>query len=306
MEGTRTTHPMGTRGRPRGGVLVALITMILALVALVIPAAALAAEGAAAGGEAALVLPDLSSVDFLGMSGQTLLTFGLSVCALGLVFGLVNYLQVKNLPVHRSMREISELIYETCKTYLIQQGKFLALLWVFIAVIMAFYFGVLRDFSVVKVVVILAFSVLGLMFGDPDEGCIEREFDAAPGPKGRQACTGLGALHGLVSGLLGISGGVIACPAQQILLKMPLRDAITNTLLASAVVTGISSGLVISVGVGRGDYTLGEVSSVATLMGIGCSIGAPIGARVGKHLPVLVLHLIDFLLVLGAGLSIMF
>ncbi|MCJ7797386.1 MAG: sodium-translocating pyrophosphatase, partial [Thermoleophilia bacterium] len=121
------------------------------------------AEGAAAGGEAALVLPDLGSVDFLGMSGQTLLTFGLIVCALGFVFGLVNYLQVKNLPVHRSMREISELIYETCKTYLIQQGKFLALLWVFIAVIMAFYFGVLRDFSVVKVVVILAFSVLGIL-----------------------------------------------------------------------------------------------------------------------------------------------
>ena len=163
MEGTRTTHPTATRGRPSGGVMVALITMVLALVALVIPAAALAAEGAAAGGEAALVLPDLSSVDFLGMSGQTLLTFGLIVCALGLVFGLVNYLQVKNLPVHRSMREISELIYETCKTYLIQQGKFLALLWVFIAVIMAFYFGVLRDFSVVKVVVILAFSILGIL-----------------------------------------------------------------------------------------------------------------------------------------------
>ena len=75
----------------------------------------------------------------------------------------MNYLQVKNLPVHRSMREISELIYETCKTYLIQQGKFLALLWVFIAVIMAFYFGVLNDFTVVKVVVILAFSILGIL-----------------------------------------------------------------------------------------------------------------------------------------------
>ena len=143
--------------------MVALITMILALGALVIPAAALAAENAAAGGEAALVLPDLGSVDFLGMSGQTLLTFGLIVCALGLGFGLVNYLQVKSLPVHRSMSEISELIWETCKTYLIQQGKFLALLWVFIAVIMAFYFGVLNDFTVVKVVVILAFSVLGIL-----------------------------------------------------------------------------------------------------------------------------------------------
>jgi len=143
--------------------LVALVTTILALVALVIPAAALAAEGAAAGGEASLVLPDLGSVDFLGVSGQTLLTFGIIICGLGLIFGLVNYLQVKRLPVHRSMREVSELIYETCKTYLIQQGKFLALLWVFIAVIMAFYFGVGRDFSVVKVVVILAFSILGIL-----------------------------------------------------------------------------------------------------------------------------------------------
>src|SRR5262245_7345298 len=68
------------------------------------------------GGEASLVLPDLSSVQFLGMSGSSLLMGGLAICALGLVFGLVIYGQLKNLPVHKSMLEVSELIYETCKT----------------------------------------------------------------------------------------------------------------------------------------------------------------------------------------------
>ena len=94
-----------------------------------------------AGGEANLVLPDLGSVSFLGVNGRTLLMGGLAICVLGLVFGLVIYNQLKNLPVHRSMLEISELIYETCKTYLVTQGKFILLLWVFIGVISAVYFG---------------------------------------------------------------------------------------------------------------------------------------------------------------------
>src|SRR5665647_1330333 len=74
------------------------------------------------GGEANLVVPDLSSVSFLGMPGSRLLMLGLIVCALGLLFGLVIYNQLKKMPVHKSMLEISELIYETCKTYLITQG----------------------------------------------------------------------------------------------------------------------------------------------------------------------------------------
>src|SRR6185295_20039016 len=73
------------------------------------------------GGEASLILPDLSQVSFHGVDGHTLLMFGLIVCAAGLVFGLVIMTQLKNLPVHASMREISELIYETCKTYLLEQ-----------------------------------------------------------------------------------------------------------------------------------------------------------------------------------------
>src|SRR5580765_3999442 len=94
-----------------------------------------------AGGEAALKLPDLSQVTFLGVDGHKLLLFGIVICVLGLIFGLVIYTRLKNLPVHKSMRDISELIYETCKTYLITQGKFLMLLWVFIAVVIVLYFG---------------------------------------------------------------------------------------------------------------------------------------------------------------------
>jgi K(+)-stimulated pyrophosphate-energized sodium pump len=115
-----------------------------------------------AGGEANLVLPDLGTVDFVGVNGRTLLMGGLGVCLLGLVFGLVIYTQLKNLPVHRSMLEISELIYETCKTYLITQGKFILLLELFIGVIMIFYFGALQHFAPFKVAIILIFSLIGI------------------------------------------------------------------------------------------------------------------------------------------------
>ena len=115
-----------------------------------------------AGGEASLILPDLSQVDFQGINGRTLLMGGLGVCVLGLLFGWVIYRQLRSLPVHRSMHEISELIYETCKTYLITQGKFILLLEVFIGTIMVFYFGVLQHFAPVKVAIILFFSLVGI------------------------------------------------------------------------------------------------------------------------------------------------
>src|SRR6266849_6558705 len=118
------------------------------------------------GGEAALKLPDLSSVTFLGIDGHRLLLVGLVFCGLGLMFGLLIYIQLKNLPVHRSMREISELIYETCKTYLTTQGKFIMILWVFIAVIVVAYFGVLRPVPghpvALTVPIILLFSLVGI------------------------------------------------------------------------------------------------------------------------------------------------
>jgi K(+)-stimulated pyrophosphate-energized sodium pump len=120
------------------------------------------AQSEQASGEASLKLPDLSSVSFLGIDGHKLLLIGIVFCVLGLIFGLAIYSHLKNLPVHRSMREMSELIYETCKTYLITQGKFLLLLWVFIAVIILLYFGVLLKYEALRVLIILAFSVIGI------------------------------------------------------------------------------------------------------------------------------------------------
>ncbi len=115
------------------------------------------------GGEANLVLPDLGSVEVLGMSGSALLQLGMVVAALGLVFGVVTLLQVKNLPTHSSMAEVSQIIWETCKTYLITQGKFIMLLEVLIGAIIAIYFGVLQHMPVVKVAMVLAFSVIGIL-----------------------------------------------------------------------------------------------------------------------------------------------
>jgi len=147
------------------------LALLALLVASLVPDAALAqapAPAAAAapashgGGEANIKIPDLSQAQFLGVGGRTLLTGGLGVCVLGLLFGLVIYAQLKNLPVHRSMLEISELIYETCKTYLITQGKFILLLEAFIGVIIVLYFGLLLHFEASKVVIILLFSLVGI------------------------------------------------------------------------------------------------------------------------------------------------
>src|SRR6184192_1529493 len=134
-----------------------------ATVALLAAASARADE---AGGEANLKLPDLSQVSFLGMDGHKLLLFGILFCLFGLAFGLVIYTRLKNLPVHKSMRDISELIYETCKTYLTTQGKFLLLLWVFIAIVIVLYFGWLAPVpgkSIgVTLPIILLFSLIGM------------------------------------------------------------------------------------------------------------------------------------------------
>ncbi|HEX4567287.1 MAG TPA: sodium/proton-translocating pyrophosphatase, partial [Vicinamibacterales bacterium] len=125
-------------------------------------AASQSASREVSGGEANLVLPDLTTVDFHGVNGRTLLMSGLVVCALGLLFGLLTFTQLRNLPVHSSMREVSELIYETCKTYLITQGKFILILEIFIGVIMIFYFGVLEHNDALRVAIILIFSLIGI------------------------------------------------------------------------------------------------------------------------------------------------
>jgi K(+)-stimulated pyrophosphate-energized sodium pump len=116
------------------------------------------------GGEANLQLPDLNSATFLGgaVGGRSLLMWGILVCILGFVFGLVMFVRLRNMPVHTAMREVSELIYETCKTYLATQGKFLLLLECFIAVIIIFYFGVLEGFEAFRVAIIVLFSLVGI------------------------------------------------------------------------------------------------------------------------------------------------
>src|SRR3989442_3730701 len=157
--------------------------LLLALASLAAPparaqvvqgAAAAAQTSEVAGGEATLVLPDLQGATFLGgIGGAQLLLWGLLVCALGLLFGVLIYTQLKRLPVHQAMRDISELIYETCKTYLITQGKFLLVLWVFIGAIVAIYFGglastvgpggtVVHGYPPLKVAIILLFSLIGI------------------------------------------------------------------------------------------------------------------------------------------------
>jgi K(+)-stimulated pyrophosphate-energized sodium pump len=137
-------------------------TALAALLAgLLGPAAALASE-------VDLVMPDLKNLKgdpaqmFMGMPGSTLLTIGLGICVLGALFGLVILAQLKKAPVHKSMAEISELIYATCKTYLETQGKFIMVLWVFIAAVIAVYFGVLEHKSVGTVGIILLFSLVGI------------------------------------------------------------------------------------------------------------------------------------------------
>ena len=141
-----------------------LVRVGIALFSTLLAASAAPAQDST-GGEANLKLPDLSQVPFLsfGVNGHRLLLWGILFCIFGLCFGLAIYVRLKNLPVHSSMREMSELIYETCKTYLISQGKFLFLLWIFIAAVIVLYFGVLRHYALLSVLIILCFSVVGIL-----------------------------------------------------------------------------------------------------------------------------------------------
>ncbi len=115
--------------------------------------------------EADIKIPDLRTITFFdgSLSGMTILMIGLAVCALGTVYGWMQYVQTRNLPVHGSMAAVSQIIWETCKTYLFQQGKFLAMLWVLIAVCMGYYFGVLSHMNAAHVLVILGASILGIL-----------------------------------------------------------------------------------------------------------------------------------------------
>ncbi|MDQ1473601.1 MAG: K(+)-stimulated pyrophosphate-energized sodium pump, partial [Bryobacterales bacterium] len=137
--------------------------LIAAVVLMLAPGSAMAQTAPPqTGGEAHLILPDLSQGTFIGMNGRTLLMGGLLICALGLLFGLITYTKLRDLPVHSSMREVSELIWETCKTYLFTQGKFLLILEIFIGALILFYFGYFEHFEAIKVFVILLFSLIGI------------------------------------------------------------------------------------------------------------------------------------------------
>ena len=139
------------------------VAMVVTLTLLVAPAL-LAQEQELAhrpGGEVNIQLPDLNQGDFLGMTGHQILLSGLVVCVLGLLFGAWTYTAVKNLPVHKSMADVSALIYETCKAYLVQQGKFLLILLAFIGAVIVVYF-VLTGLEVSKIAIILLFSLIGM------------------------------------------------------------------------------------------------------------------------------------------------
>jgi len=115
--------------------------------------------------ESDIKIPDLNAVSFMSgsLTGSAVLLNGLVVCLGGMVFGWMQYIQTRNLPVHSTMSTVSNIIWETCKTYLGQQGKFLAVLWLLIAACMTYYFGSLSGQSAGNVVVILLASILGIL-----------------------------------------------------------------------------------------------------------------------------------------------
>src|SRR5436190_8977441 len=127
----------------------------------------LVSAAAASAGEADINIPDLSVVQFFNgsLSGHAILWAGLVICVVGVIFGLVQYTQTKALPVHKRMGDVSNIIWETCKTYLTQQGRFLVILWVLIAFCMGYYFLGLQEPAtpVGNVVVILLCSILGIL-----------------------------------------------------------------------------------------------------------------------------------------------
>src|SRR6266498_40739 len=112
---------------------------------------------AAFAGESDLKIPELN-----GAQNQ-LLMYGFIICVLGLLFGLYQFLMVKKMKAHSSMLDVAQIIFETCKTYLIQQGKFLVILFVFIAVCVSFYYGFLQHTPISGVLLILSWTVIGIL-----------------------------------------------------------------------------------------------------------------------------------------------
>jgi K(+)-stimulated pyrophosphate-energized sodium pump len=165
----------GPSGRTLPGIVSRLLSLPLVVLLSLVSVSAFAqgeAGASAGGGEAALVVPNLTNdaavwagktpPTFLGMSGHNILMIGILVCLLGMAFGWIVARQLRSAPVHPSMLEMSELIYETCKTYLLQQAKFLAALWALIAVVIVIYFGGFSHMPAAHVLLILFFSIIGI------------------------------------------------------------------------------------------------------------------------------------------------
>jgi len=154
--------------------------------------------------------------------------------------------------------------------------------------------------------IFLAFNTLALIFADPAERIMAQQFKTRTRGTQGYRCAAIGAAHGGLCGLLGISGGVIATPMQQIALQVPLRHAIANTLLTSTVVTAVASVVVLWIGAERGDFSISDVVFVDLFMGSGAAAAAPLGAKLGERCNVTALRLLFVTLTLAAGVSIVF
>jgi uncharacterized membrane protein YfcA len=152
----------------------------------------------------------------------------------------------------------------------------------------------------------LAFNTLALTLGDPSEAALKKEYKHQQRNDRSYHYGVIGALHGTISGILGISGGVLATPLQQIVLHVPVRRAIANTLLASVVATGVAGTMVLYNGVTSGQFRLAEVLLADLFMGTGATVGASVGVRLGKRCNVTILRLMFVVLTLVAGISILF
>ncbi|MGJ9611592.1 sodium-translocating pyrophosphatase [Actinotignum sp. GS-2025b] len=158
-----STHKNTSRPRRLLPLLGALALAPVALGSCAASASAPAGAATVHGGEANIVLPDLSGVSAVGgVSGRLLLLIGVGVCVLGLCFGLITYMNLRKLPVHRAMAEVADLIYETCKAYLVKQGRFLLVLWAFITAVIVVYYKFLVGFTWGKLAIVVAFSLLGM------------------------------------------------------------------------------------------------------------------------------------------------
>lgn len=150
----------------------------------------------------------------------------------------------------------------------------------------------------------LGFFTLAQLVADPVEDLLKREH-RRPTPERPSLVRGLGALHGFLCGLLGISGGVITIPLQQMLLRAPARHAIAVSLFVSAIATGVGSIVATAAGVHRGDFELGPILTVATLLGVGAAVGAQLGARLCGRINSAVLRGLFVAVSFAAGLAIL-